>query len=291
MFTATTGSSSTAVPDRKLLNLNRLLLRLERNVLVTPPLDLSKSRYTRIRVRANVEHARTLLLDLEHSASSLTSKSKKSALQTDLQKKRELIKQLNQRLYELDQLDNSDSEGSADSEDEEEDTFPSYAPHKAAEAGLEVNTGGGEGNEALQNAARGISNELRRRGGAHDADVTASGNSLFPSKAKTAAATLSEDRETQEDLQAQLLHLSRQLKTQAVEFGAALARDDAVLDSAKEGVDSSHGGMEAIQGRLGSIRRMAEGKGRWDRLKLYAIIFGLWVAAFLIVFAGPKIRF
>lgn len=291
MFTTATLSSSTAAPpDRKLLNLNRLLLRLERNVLVTPAPDLSQSKYTRTRVRANVEHARTLLLDLEHSSSSLPSKSKKSALQTDLQKKRELIKQLNQRLYELDQLNDSETEGSADSEDEE-DTYPSYAPHKAAEAGLEVNTGGGEGNEALQNAARGISNELRRRGAAQDANVTASGNSLFPSKTKTTGATLSEDRETQEDLQAQLLNLSRQLKTQAVDFGAALARDDVVLANAKEGIDSSHGGMETIQGRLGSIRRMAEGKGRWDRLKLYAIIFGLWVIAFLIVFAGPKIRF
>lgn len=297
--TVTRSRSPSEFPDRKLLNLNRLLSRLDHNVLDAPPPELSKSKYTRARVRANVEHARTLLLDLEHSASSLPSKSKKSTLQTDLQKKRELIKQLNQRLYELDQLDDSETEGSAESEDDEEDRFPSYAPHRTAEAGLEVNTGSGEGNEALQNAARGLSNELRRRGGAQDADVTATGNSLFPSKAKGTTndanaqtdAVLSDHRSEQESLETSLLDMARQLKQQSLQFGQTLEGDRSVVDRAISGLDRNTMGMEAAGQRMGTLRRMTEGRGWWDRMKLYAMIFGLWVVAFLIVFVGPKIRF
>jgi hypothetical protein len=42
---------------------------------------------------------------------------------------------------------------------------------------------------------------------------------------------------------------------------------------------------------MGTLRRMTEGKGWWDRIKLYGMIAGLWLIAFLIVFVGPKIRF
>ncbi|KAL1593127.1 hypothetical protein SLS60_010734 [Paraconiothyrium brasiliense] len=247
----------------------------------------------------NVDHARTLLLNLEHSTSSLPSKSKKSALQTDLQKKRELIKQLFQRLQELDKLHDSETDGSADSEDSEneEDNFPSYAPHKAADAGLEVNTSGGEGNEALQNAARGLTNELRRRGGAQDVDTIATGNSLFPTKAKTTTgeaqtdAILSDHRSEQDSLETSLLDMAKQLKQQSLHFHDTLEGDKSVVDRALSGLDKNALGMEAAGQKMGTLRRMTEGKGWWDRMKLYAMIFGLWVVAFLVVFVGPKIRF
>ncbi|KAF1966315.1 DUF1771-domain-containing protein [Bimuria novae-zelandiae CBS 107.79] len=297
MATTTARSRSpSGYPDPTPINLDRLLSRLEHTVLVEPSPELRKSRYTRAKASANIEYARTLLLNLEHSASSLPSKSKKSALQKDLQTKRELIKQLNQRLYELDQLNDSDTEGSADSEDEEEDNFPSYAPRKATEAGLEVNTGGGDGNEALQNAARGLTNELRRRGGAQDADVTATGNSLFPSKAKTTTgdssahtdAVLSNHRSEQESLETSLLDMAKQLKQQSLHFSQTLEGDKSVVDRAVSGLDRNALGMEAAGQRMSTLRRMTEGRGWWDRMKLYAMIFGLWVFAFLIVFIGPK---
>lgn len=294
--TTTRSRSPSEYPDHTPINLSRLLSRLEHTVLVEPSPELRRSSYTRAKVRANIEHARTLLLNLEHSASSLPSKSKKSALQTDLQQKRELIKQLNQRLYELDQLGDSETDDSAESEDEE-DNFPTYAPHKATESGLEVNTGSGEGNEALQNAAIGLSNELRRRGGAQDADVTATGTSLFPSKARTTGdsnaqtdAVLSNHRSEQESLETSLLDMAKQLKQQSMHFSQTLEGDKSVVDRALSGLDKNALGMEAAGQKMGMLRKMTEGKGWWDRMKLYAFVFGLWVAAFLIVFFLPKIR-
>lgn len=250
----------------------------------------------------NIEHARTLLLNLEHSASTLPSKSKKTAAQTDLQQKRELIKQLNQRIQELNQLDDTESEASIGSDEEDEDQFPSYAPRVKTEAGIEVAGSAGQGDEALQNVARNLTSELRRRG--KDAEAqgaqSATGNSLFPSKPTTTTsgpslahteALLSHDRNEQENLTTSLLEMAQQLKQQSIHFGNTLEGDKGVLDRAVSGLDKNTMGMDAASRRMGTLRRMTEGKGWWDRIKLYGLIFGLWVAAFLIVFVGPKIRF
>lgn len=185
-----------------------------------------------------------------------------------------------------------------DSEDEDKDSFPSYAPHRAADAGLEVNTTSGEGNEALQNAAKSLTNELRRRGGAQEPDSTVTGNSLFPAKPKTTTgdpsqtdAVLSDHRSEQESLETSLLDMAKQLKQQSLHFHQTLEGDKSVVDRALSGLDKNALGMEAAGQRMGTLRRMTEGKGWWDRMKLYALIFGLWVVAFLIVFVGPKVRF
>ncbi|KAI4665230.1 uncharacterized protein J4E88_010555 [Alternaria novae-zelandiae] len=298
----TTRTRSPGFGDTTSINLNRLLSRLDRLVLVDPSPQLRKSTYERARVSANIEHARTLLLSLEHSASTIPSKSKKAELQNDLQQKRELIKQLNQRIYELNQLDDTESEGSVDSDEEDADQFPSYAPRVKTEAGRDVSTST-EGNEAFQNAAQGIASELRRRGKpeANAAGTqSASGNSLFPSKstsntadpslAKT-EALLSHERNEQEELTTDLLDMARQLKEQSIHFGNTLEGDKGVVDRALAGLDKNTLNMDAASRRMGALRRMTEGKGWWDRIKLYGMIAGLWVIAFLIVFVGPKIRF
>ncbi|KAF2643846.1 DUF1771-domain-containing protein [Massarina eburnea CBS 473.64] len=289
---ASRSRSPSAYPDATPINLNRLLSRLERTVLIDPSPQLRKSSYQRARVSANIEHARTLLLNLEHSASTAPSKSKKSALQSDLQQKRELIKQLNQRLYELNQLHDSESEGSADSE-EEEDNLPTYAPRVNADAGLELSNTGGQGNEAFQDAARNLTSEVRRRGGARDdSTTTATGNSLFPSKPTATTGDpsvaqtegiLSNNRGEQEALTTGLLEMAKQLKQQSVHFGQTLEGDKGILDRAVSGLDKNTLGMDAASQRMGTLRRMTEGKGWWARIKLYAMIFGLWVFAFLIV--------
>jgi hypothetical protein len=249
----------------------------------------------------NIEHARTLLLNLEHSASTIPSKSKKAALQTDLQQKRELIKQLNQRLYELNQLDDVESEDSVDSDDEDEDQYPSYAPRVETEAGRDVSTSN-EGNEALRNAAENLTSQIRRRGKPEDTQgaQTASGNSLFPSKSSTTTgdpnlpqteALLSHNRSEQESLTTSLLDMAKQLKQQSVHFGQTLEGDKGILDRAVSGLDKNQLGMDAASRRMGTLRRMTEGRGWFARMKLYGMIFGLWLVAFLIVFVGPKIRF
>ncbi|KAH7386107.1 hypothetical protein BKA66DRAFT_415444 [Pyrenochaeta sp. MPI-SDFR-AT-0127] len=293
--------SPSGYPDPTSINLNRLLSRLERIVLEDPAPQLRKSSFERTRVSANIEHARTLLLNLEHSASTIPSKSRKHALQTDLQQKRELIKQLNQRIYELNQLDDTESDASVDSDEEDEDQFPSYAPRVKADAGIDVSTSS-EGNEAFQNAAQGLASQLRRRGKAGDAQGVhaASGNSLFPSKSTTIThdsslahteELLSHDRNEQELLTTSLLEMAKQLKQQSIHFGNTLEGDKGVLDRAVSGLDKNTLGMEAASRRMGTLRKMTEGKGWWDRMKLYGMIAGLWLIAFLIVFVGPKIRF
>ncbi|KAI8943129.1 hypothetical protein NX059_001160 [Plenodomus lindquistii] len=299
---ATRTRSPNGFPDPTSINLNRLLSRLEHIVLQEPSPQLRKSSYERARVSANVEHARTLLLSLEHSASTIPSKSKKTALQTDLQQKRELIKQLNQRLYELNQLDDTESEASIDSDEEDEDQFPSYAPRVKADAGRDVVTSDGKGNEALHNAAQGLASELRRRGKAETGEgaQAASGNSLFPSKPTTTTgdvsqartdALLSHDRGEQDTLTTSLLEMAKQLKQQSIQFGSTLEGDKGILDRALSGLDKNTINMDAASKRMGTLRRMTEGKGWWDRIKLYGMIAGLWLIAFLIVFVGPKIRF
>ncbi|KAI4615104.1 hypothetical protein J4E83_006828 [Alternaria metachromatica] len=298
----TTRTRSPGFGDTTSINLNRLLSRLDRLVLVDPSPQLRKSTYERARVSANIEHARTLLLSLEHSASTIPSKSKKAELQNDLQQKRDLIKQLNQRIYELNQLDDTESEGSVDSDEEDADQFPSYAPRVKTEAGRDVSTST-EGNEAFQNAAQGIASELRRRG-KPDANAagtqSASGNSLFPSKSTSSTADpslaktealLSHERNEQEELTTDLLDMARQLKEQSIRFGNTLEGDKGVVDRALAGLDKNTLNMDAASRRMGALRRMTEGKGWWDRIKLYGMIAGLWVIAFLIVFVGPKIRF
>jgi hypothetical protein len=215
-----------------------------------------------------------------------------------------MIKQLNQRLNELNQLDDSASEASVDSEDEDEDQLPSYAPRIKTQDGIDITSKEGEGNEALQNAARNLTSQMRRRGQAQEAEgaqaEAASGNSLFPSKATTTTgnpslaqteALLSHDRNEQENLTESLLEMAKQLKAQSVHFSNTLDSDKGVVDRAVSGLDKNQINMDAASQRMGTLRRMTEGKGWWDRMKLYAMIGGLWLIAFLIVFVGPKIRF
>ena len=231
----------------------------------------------------------------------MPSKSKKSAVQTDLQQKRELIKQLSQRIYELSQLDDSDSGGSDDSEEESEEDFTSYAPRVKADAGIDISTSS-EGNEAFHAAAQGLASQLRRRGKSENVqDVqAASGNSLFPAKATTttgdpnvvnAETLLSHDRHEQESLTTSLLEMAKQLKQQSIHFGNTLESDQGVLDRAVSGLDRSSLGMDAASQRMGRLRRMTEGRGWWARIQLYGMIAGLWLVAFILVFLGPKLRF
>lgn len=205
------------------------------------------------------------------------------------------MKQLNQRLIELNELDDGTfSDDSADS-DEDPDTLPSYAPRVQEEAGIEYK--GGQGNQALAAAAENLTSELRRRGKAEQGGVTATGTSLFPQKVTTTTGTsstealMSHNRAEQESLTNSLLDMAKQLKEQTIHFGNTLEGDKSILDRAVQGLDKSTLGMEAAGQKMGALRRMTEGKGWWARMRLYALIFGLWVAAFLIVFVGPKIRF
>lgn len=85
--------------------------------------------------------------------------------------------------------------------------------------------------------------------------------------------------------------MAKQLKAQSVHFSNTLDSDKGIVDRAVSGLDKNQINMDAASQRMGTLRRMTEGKGWWGRMKLYAMIGGLWLLAFLIVFVGPKIRF
>ena len=93
------------------------------------------------------------------------------------------------------------------------------------------------------------------------------------------------------ELTSALVAMAQSLKGSAKQFQTSLGEDDAALRGAAEGLDKNETGMEAAGKRMGMLKRMSEGQGLWGRLMLYAWIFGLWVAAILLVFVGPKLRF
>ncbi|KAL1637709.1 hypothetical protein SLS58_009135 [Diplodia intermedia] len=298
-------------PDPTQISLTRLLDRLQ-TALLSPHADpkLRTSSFERTKVGANLEYARSLLLRLEHDTAGVKIQSRKHAQQADLQAKRDLIKQLNQRLYELNQLDDDADAADDDSTDDDEAAPPSYAPaHRNTSDGLNVEHN--PGNQALQDAAENILRS-RRPGGqadhppsssarpeANTATATATGSSLFGASRNAAAdptlqrseKLMSHNRSEQETLTGSLLDMARMLKEQTMHFGSSLEAEKDILDRAGKGLDTSAQGMEAAGQRMGTLRRMTEGKGWWARVKLYGIIAALWTACFLVMFVMPKLRF
>ncbi|EAW22550.1 uncharacterized protein NFIA_012390 [Aspergillus fischeri NRRL 181] len=89
-------STAPTSPDLQVLNLSRLLTRLEHNLL-SPSADLKSLRrneYQRMRIAANAEYARTLLSQLERTLPTLKPLDRRHELQTDLTRKRQSLKLL-----------------------------------------------------------------------------------------------------------------------------------------------------------------------------------------------------
>lgn len=280
--------------------LTRLLVRLSSTLAPDSP-QLPSSQYQRNKVAANVEHARTLLLTLEKQASTVRVQTQRQQIQADLQLKRETIKQLSARLEELNQLGDNDDE--PDEEDEKDDETLSYAPARTdAQDGLETTSKHGQGVQMPEH----LYNEIRARAkppSASDNRSTASTTareSLFAGRSDQQSTAdsnlaqsetlLSHNRTEQENLTTNLLSLARALKESSQNFGASLENEKDILKRAEGGLDKSAVGMEAAERKMGTLRRMSEGQGWLGRLKLYGMIGGLWVACFLLVFVGPKIR-
>lgn len=111
-----------------------------------------------------------------------------------------------------------------------------------------------------------------------------------PIAEKDTERTLATHRQEQESLTDSLLTLATQLKTSTQTFHSTLESEKSVLDRAADGIDRTTSSMASAERRMGTLRRMTEGKGWWGRMMLYAWIFGLWIVALGIVFLGPKIR-
>lgn len=307
--------------------LGRLLSRLD-NSLSDP--RVQRSQYERNRVAANIEHARALLLTLEKHSSTIRIQSQKQAAETDLQAKRDWIKNLNTRLREISTISSehdSEEDETFDDEDdsnesqsrEHEDILSKYAPAVQTEAGLETGGSSTPQQDPVLDAVKQqfqhkVQQELRSRKQQpqqpnlrptdnKSAASTTAREQLFSgrpqqSQQQTSDSSLSKteslmshNRTEQETLTQGLLGLARALKESSQSFGASLESEKDVLKRAEGGLDKNAQGMQAAEQKMGTLRRMSEGQGWWGRIKLYAFIFGLWVACFLLVFVGPKLRF
>lgn len=156
------------------------------------------------------------------------------------------------------------------------------------------------------------SNTLRPRGNANttqqDAPVTdtatttsalrsqllgtaATSSTTTATTTATAEAILDHHRAEQDKLTESMVSMAKALKASTNAFSTALREDQDVLEGASKGLDRNERGLEGVAGRMGSLRRLTEGKGWWGRMILYAWIAGLAVFAVLLVFVFPKLRF
>ncbi|KAA6407640.1 MAG: hypothetical protein FRX48_08478 [Lasallia pustulata] len=263
------------------INLTRLLSRLEHKILSSEPDPrLRLSSYERAKTSANVEHARTLLLQLEHESSAIKIQSRKQAAQTDLLQKRALIKRLTERLYNLSQLDDGDVADVSDGEDLLGEEEPLEKPALTTlSAAAEPPTP--PIFDRRKDSPPPPASQLRSRHGPTSSSTTAHTETL-----------LSHNRIEQEVITEELVSVAAAIKANANAMAADLQGEDReVLERAGQGLEKNTGGMEAAAGRIGLLRRMTEGKGWWGRMKLYAWLAALWVVALAVVFVMPKLRF
>ncbi|TIA33684.1 hypothetical protein D6C79_08906 [Aureobasidium pullulans] len=302
--------TTTTMAENITVDLDQLLGKLS-NTLLSPTADdrhLRTTFYERNRISANVEYARTLLLRLEHNTADIKTQSRKSTIQADLQTKRDLIKKLNTRLIELNQLA-SLQEDSDSSSDEDEDEDEESQGQKVREFAPAVSTSDTLDTDpsltSPQQAAQDLANNLRsRKPNATNSNApadSATTSALFNNRTAQTPTAAGEKLSTeqvldsanrdQDILTTSLVALAQSLKQSSLSFASSLDAEKEVLRRAEGGLDKNSMGMEAAGNRMGALRRMTEGKGWWGRIRLYAIIAALWVAAFLLVFVGPKLRF
>ncbi|KAI9882113.1 MAG: hypothetical protein M1823_006138 [Watsoniomyces obsoletus] len=294
---AAAGVAELEIPN---INLSRLLSRLSNIVLSSGPENelLQKSFLERKRVQANLDYARTMLLQLEQQTAAIKATNKRQHMLADLADRKNLVSKLNERLYQLseagDEEDGVDDESSEDLLGEEET--------KQRERSASV--------ASFTNA--GISPQLnssldRRRpfGADREGDTSTSKFPQSPPTTDTGITSssqadpglpqteklLAHNRFEQEDLTTSLLTMAQALKASSQSFASSLESEKEVLNRASEGLDKNTSGMEAAEKRMGTLRRMSEGRGWLGRLLMYAWIGGLWVVALVIVVILPKFRF
>lgn len=143
--------------------------------------------------------------------------------------------------------------------------------------------------------------EASQAGADGDTADTTARNQLFgnkPSSATTALSTtatteaiLDHQRDEQDKLTESLLGMASALKSSSRAFATSLEEEKDVLNSATTGLDKNERGLEAAARRMGTLRKMSEGRGMIGRYILMATIAGMWIVALLLVFAMPKLRF
>ena len=323
----TTGSPTKDVPFQQqptYITLSRMLVRLSHNILLLPPSDTltpyqeqiqrdlrNRLPYHRAKWLHNVEHARTLLLQLENSAQSIKVQRAKKDVVHDLAAKRSTVKKLRARIEDIGREVEGLGEDAWENTEPGEtiDEFLGRPPKQGKENHSALNGDLNEGRPtsrdhdhdqdnagtildgkpySTSNGKDSLMDLRRRRGKGKETDNTTSGFSSLPSTEKALLA----DSRTHEDLTSSLVNMAAQLKQQSRNFQASLEMESkSVLGRIMEGLDKNVTGMDAASKKIGVLRRMSEGKGWYGRIMLYLWIFGLWIAAILLVFVGPKLRF
>jgi len=128
------------------------------------------------------------------------------------------------------------------------------------------------------------------RGTTAAATTTTATTSLSTTTATT-EAILDHQRAEQDALTENLVRMAASLKKSSQAFSTSLEQERDVLDATGRSLEKNELGLEGASRRMGSIRKMSEGQGWLGRMKLYAMIFGMAVAAILLVFVMPKLRF
>jgi hypothetical protein len=274
----------------------------------SPPLSTlhqTRKKPSTERQSQNVEYARTLLLRLEHTTQDIKTQTQKTAAQNELADKRNLIKRLNTRLLELNQLaslHDDDEDSSSEDEDEEEqgNRAREFAPAVKTSDTIDTDPSLTSPQQAAQDLASTLRNRTNATNASGPAD-SATTTALFGNRTSQTPTAGSEKLSTEQVLESanrdqdlfttSLVTLAKSLKESSMQFASSLESEKEVMRRAESGLDKNSMGMEAAGNRMSTLRRMTEGKGWWGRIKLYAIIAGLWMAAFLLVFVGPKLRF
>lgn len=265
----------------------------------------------------SIEGARTLLLKLEQAAQDIkVQRTKKDAVK-DLAEKRVVIKRLRNRVEEIGrEVESPTLNGRQSQANQDDDSETMYdvlqeirrAKHQqeSTKEGIEVSSQNPDqtnvslagskvsdpNDQTSRDALFESSASLRRRQGKSvDEDSVPTGKSSgFSNLPETEKSLLAASKE-HEDITTSLLSMAAQLKQQARQFQFTLEQDKGILDRALEGLDQNVSAMGLASKGMKTLQRMSEEQGFFGRLKLQLFIAGMWAAAILLVFAGPKLRF
>ncbi|KAK2006955.1 synaptobrevin [Colletotrichum eremochloae] len=350
----TSGTSS----EKGAAELNQLLRRLDQTILNADQgreRRLRASEFERARLNSNLDYARSLLTRVEQEAMHIKLLSRRQDMQADLNRKRELLERLVDRMHDLEQLheeedDNSsgsediladiiptpsesmdsrstdiptDNTGDQDQDKDEEPEIPHLPlpvsapptepsqPPPAATVSEAEQPPSHKTPQRMAELGTTTTQSLRSRGPTRpdspSATTTATARAaLFASRRSntnksvasapasstaTAEAILDHQRAEQDALSESILKMASALKASSQKFSDTLEQDKNVVSRAADGMDKTERSMEAASRRMGTLRKMTEGKGWWGRMILYAWVYGLMVGLILIVFVMPKLRF
>ena len=134
-----------------------------------------------------------------------------------------------------------------------------------------------------------VQNEEGKRAALFSSSQTKHDTTATPSNPSDHARLLEAHDTEQESLTSSLVQLAGALKASTQSFSTKLEESNPLLDKTVKGLEGNVEGMQNTSTRMGTLRRMSEGKGWFGRMGLYAIIAGLAVVVVLEALFLPRI--